>query len=155
MDNYTQNGGEDKMQVLSVFLGEHTLGIPVEEIQDILNPLKMTSVPLANSYVKGICNLLGRILTTLDLKKLLQQNSEADENSMNVVAEDNGELYSLLVDRVGDVLTLDNSKIEPPPFTLEESLKAVTKGVFQLDDSIVIILNINHIIQNVSKEEAI
>jgi purine-binding chemotaxis protein CheW len=66
---------------------------------------------------------------------------------MSVVIEHNGELFSLIVDRVGDVLSLDNSKIEKTPLTLNPTWCEVSTGVYQVDDKIMVLLNTNALFQ--------
>ena len=60
--------------------------------------------------------------------------------TMSVVIEENGDLYSLLVDRVGDVLTIPAASIDEPPVTMSAAWREVTAGVFRLQDKIMVIL---------------
>ena len=144
----------NQMLILSVYLGDHTFGIPVVDIQDVLRTFYLTRVPLAPPYIAGVANLRGHIVTAINLNnRIFHENGDAS-NSMNVVIEhSNGELYSLLVDRVGDVLTLDKSNIEEPPLTLNDSLRNVSQGVSQLEKGIMVILDVNKVItHNVSQK---
>lgn len=143
---------EDQMQVLSVFLGGHTFGIPVTGIQDVIRNLKLTRVPMAPPHIAGVSNLRGHIVTAINLNtRIFREKSDISE-SMNVVIERGGELYSMLVDRVGDVLTLEKGDVEDPPLTLSESLRDVAHGVYQLEDSIMVILDCEYIINKVPME---
>lgn len=136
----------EKLQVLSVFLGNQAFGIPIFEIQDVLRSLELTHVPLAPRHIEGICNLRGRIVTAINLRKRIQEKNEISVDHMSVVIEWNGELYSLLVDRVGDVLTLEKTDIEEPPLNLNASWREISQGVHQLDQSIMVILDADKII---------
>lgn len=148
MTSISETGG--RIQVLSVFLDNTVFGIPIARIQDVLRPLQLTKVPLAPGYVEGISNLRGRIVTAINLRKRVQNGDSGSCASagehMNVVVDSKGELYSILVDRVGDVLTLENEQVENPPLTLNQSWRDVTCGVHQLNGSIMIILDTERII---------
>lgn len=59
---------------------------------------------------------------------------------MNVVIDHAGELYSLLVDQVGDVLSISGNAIEPLPQTLISGWRAISDGVVKLKDELVLVL---------------
>lgn len=134
---------EETQQVLAVYLGAEMYGIPIEHIQGVLETLPLTYVPLAPAAVKGVMNLRGRIVTAIDLRATLTRDERlaiGGQANMSVVIEDGGELYSLLVDTVGDVHTIPMSNIEDPPLTMAAELKRVSSGVFALQDNIMVIL---------------
>ena len=131
-------------KVLAVYLGADIFGIPIAQIQGVLETLPLTFVPLAPAAVKGVMNLRGRIVTAIDLRTRLSQLDHgapgAMQANMSVVIEENGDLYSLLVDRVGDVVTIPAVNIDEPPVTMSAAWRAVTAGVFRLQDKIMVIL---------------
>ena len=133
-------------QLLTVYLGQQAFGIPTVEIEDVLRPLEMTSVPMAPLYIKGISNLRGRIVTAVDLRRRFGPECTKGNDSMNVVIESQGELFSILVDRVGDVLTLKTEDIEPVPITLSHAWHTMATGVHQLDGEILILLSPENVI---------
>ena len=131
-------------QILSVYLGAELFGIPISQVQEVLETLPLTYVPLAPASIKGVMNLRGRVVTAIDLRTSLshgdRQNLGHGKANMSVVIEDEGDLYSLLVDRVGDVLNVPVAKIESLPLTMNDAWKNVSSGVFQLKDKIMVIL---------------
>lgn len=132
-------------QVLEVYLDKQAFGIPIQKIQDVLEKLQLTGVPKSGSYIVGVANLRGRIVTAIDLRKRVG-GSGSGESKVNVVLESNGELYSILVDRVGNVLTLDSSHLEEAPMTLNPAWRNVAQGIYQLDSSLLIVLDAEKII---------
>jgi purine-binding chemotaxis protein CheW len=146
MSKTTKKTEGETLQVLSVYLKDQAFGIPIVNIQDVLKPLQMTQVPLAPDYIAGIANLRGRIVTAINLRSRILGKAVAERDSMNVVIETGGELYSILVDRVGDVLNLDPDSVEAPPLTLDETFRDLIGGVHQLDKSIMIILDTEKVI---------
>lgn len=135
---------DDTQQVLAVYLGSEMFGIPISHVQGVLETLPLTYVPLSSPAIKGVMNLRGRIVTAIDLRTTLRGEDKmlvgAPQANMSIVIEEDGELYSLLVDTVGDVHTLAVAHIAEPPLTMAESLKKVSSGVFALRDKIMIIL---------------
>lgn len=137
---------QDKIQVLTVYLGKHVFGIPIHNIQDVLSTLHITGLPQANCAITGVANLRGRIVTAIDLSKRFGEKYAGNDPRMNVVLESKGELYSLIVDNVGDVLTLDDTSIEDAPMTLNAAWRGFTQGVHQLEKTIMVILDPEKII---------
>lgn len=135
---------EGTKQLLAVYLDSELFGIPISHIQEVLATLPLTYVPLAPPAVRGVMNLRGRIVTAIDLRTSLSQSDKpvigSSQANMSVVIEDGGELYSLLVDRVGDVLTVQAADIEEPPLTMNTAWKRVSSGVLPLKDRIMVIL---------------
>lgn len=140
---------EDALQLLIVYLADQVFGIPISRVQDVLKAQKLTEVPMAPPYIAGVMNLRGRIVTALNLHKRIEDfHDRPSDKCMNVVVEDATELYSFLVDRVGDVLSIDANEIESPPLNLDPLWRSVTDGVYQMEDRIVLILNTEKIIHD-------
>jgi len=57
-----------------------------------------------------------------------------------------GEPISLLVDDVGDVIDVGARRLEAPPDTLPTALREVILGVYQLEDFLLLVLDIDRAI---------
>lgn len=139
---------KSNIQILTLFLGGQTFGIPTHSIQDVMRPIEMTRIPLAPDYIRGVSNLRGRIMTVIDLRQRINESPADIKKSMNIVVEQDGEIYSVLVDRVGDVINVDTDKIEGPPETLNAMWKNVLQGVYQAEGKIILILEAASIVQD-------
>ena len=106
-------------EYLTIVVDDQKFGIPVLQIQDVLREQKVTRIPLASPEVAGSLNLRGRIVTAIDVRRRLGVQPRKGARNMSVVVEYNQELYSLIIDRVGDVLKLDEGQVEKNPGTLE------------------------------------
>ncbi len=144
-DKIAANG---HIQVLTLYLDNQKFGVPILTIQDILQTHALTSVPLSEPYIEGVMNLRGRIVTAINLRKRIRNGQSATENqeSMNIVIESDHELYSIMVDQVGEVVTLNTNKIEDPPLTLDASWRSVINGVYQEEKEIILMLDTDKII---------
>lgn len=135
------------LQVLSVYLDEQIFGIPIRKVRDVLETLQLTDVPGTSSFIAGVANLRGRIVTAIDLgARISQIETIRTRTGMNVVLESNGELFSIIVDRVGDVLTLETAKLEDIPMTLNPAWRKISQGIHQLNNSLMIVLDAEKII---------
>lgn len=123
-------------------------GIPVLKVQDILVPEKIAPVPLAPPEVRGSINLRGRIVTVFDVRTRLGLPLEVGETvrGMGVTVENGHDLYTLLVDDVGDVISLALDLHESNPSTLDQSWMEFADGVFRLEGRLMIVLNTEHLL---------
>jgi purine-binding chemotaxis protein CheW len=132
---------------VTVKLAGQTLGIPVLAVHDVLNAQQITKIPLAADWVSGVLNLRGRIVTAIDLRRRLGlEPLEGDKKSMSVVVEHNDEPYSLQIDEVGEVLSLDDQLFERNPVTLDPRWRDVSKGIYRLENELLAILDVEKLL---------
>ncbi|HEY4134979.1 MAG TPA: chemotaxis protein CheW [Alphaproteobacteria bacterium] len=129
-------------------MGSQMFGVPVQRVQDILVPDRIAPVPLAPSEVRGLINLRGRIVTVIDVRIRLglKDAREASARAMGVTVESGHELYTLLVDHVGDVITLASDSFEANPATIDSLWKDFSKGVHRLSDQLMVVLDIDRLL---------
>ena len=126
---------------LTVKIGGQMFGMPVLEIQDVLGPQRITRIPLVPPQVAGALNLRGRIVTAIDARTRLELPKDtAGGREMSVVVEFRGELYSIIVDEVGEVLALQ--QIQPNPPTLNPSWRSISSGIVRLQNDLLVIMDI-------------
>ena len=136
------SAGKNK-EFLTMFVAGQLLGIPVLQVQDVLGEQKVTKVPLAPKEVAGSLNLRGRVVTALILRrKLGMPEMPAGMKTMYIVVEHKAELYSLIVDTVGEVLSLPDKDFENMPATLESSWRALALGIYRLKEQLLVILDV-------------
>ena len=130
-------------EFVTMMIDDQWFGIPVLTVQDVLGNQSITRVPLAPSEVAGALNLRGRIVTAIDVRVRLGLPARgAGEEKMSVVVDHAGELYSLLIDSVGEVLRLASSSFERSPPTLDQRLREVSSGIYRLDDKLLVVLDV-------------
>ena len=123
------------------------LGLPIERVHDVFVVSEMTPVPLASVEIAGLLNLRGRVVTAVSLRRRLGlADAPAQERRMAVGLEHQGEAYGLLVDQVGEVLKLAPEGLQPNPVHLDPRWAGLSQGVHQLQASLLIILNVDHIL---------
>jgi purine-binding chemotaxis protein CheW len=130
-------------QYCTFFLDGLFLGIEVSAVQEVLRDQEVTKVHLAPPVVEGLMNLRGQIVTVLDLRKRLERRArnESDIPINVVVRTGDSTTTSLLVDEIGDVLQIDDAMLEPAPPTLTGILRELVRGVYKLDEILLLILD--------------
>ena len=150
MDNNEINSVNEE-QLVTMVVDDQLFGIPILLVQDIVEPMQITPVPLAPSAIAGVLNLRGRIVTVIDLRECLRAPRRDDfERQMSVTVEYKGDLYTLLVDSIGDVRSLPKSRFDSPPSTLDENMKRICSGIFQLEHNLLVVLDVAKILNEES-----
>lgn len=122
-------------------------GIPVAVIQDVFAPRDLTRVPLSPAEVCGLLNLRGRIVTAIDVRARLGLPPRREDAAIMAVGIDrDGEVYGLIVDEVGEVLSLGDKDIDANPVNLDERWAGVSRGVSRLENSLLVILDVNEVL---------
>lgn len=129
------------------YLDKYYFGIEVEQVQEIIRFQEITPVALAPDVVKGLINLRGQIVTAVDLRSLLElPERESDEVPMNIVVRTPLGAFSLLADRIGDVLELSDDSFEPPPDNLEGMARELIQRAYKLDSSLLLTMAIEKVV---------
>jgi purine-binding chemotaxis protein CheW len=128
---------------VTMYIEGQLFGIQVLTVQDVLGAQKITRIPLAPREVAGSLNLRGRIVTAIDVRlRLGLGNQTGDSKGMSVVVDMGGELYSLMVDQVGEVLSLPTAKFERNPPTLDPQWREFSAGIYRLEDKLLVVLDV-------------
>jgi purine-binding chemotaxis protein CheW len=117
------------VEVCSVRLAETWFGVPITHILEIVGSTRPQPVPLAPAYVGGLVHYRGDVLTTVSLRQLLG------------IAPKEGARFGLLVDSVGEVLTVSSSDHEPNPSILDQRRKALFAGAYKLKGKLLVMLD--------------
>lgn len=136
-------------------IDEQLFGIPVLKVQDILMPDHIAFIPMAPKEVAGSINLRGRIVTVIDVRVRLGLKKREDSGqSMGVTVEHSNDLYSLLVDQVGEVLSLDEKDYERNPGTLDPIWREYATGVYRLNNQLMVVLDVDRMLDIQSSTKA-
>lgn len=141
--------GEDSREYVTAKIENQLCGIPVLKVQDVLGPQKITRVPLAPPEVAGSLNLRGRIVTAVDLRIRMGLPGRSEETGeMSIVIENHGELYSLIVDSVGDVMKMSLETFERNPATLDTLWRTFSAGVHRLSEGLLVVLDVDTLLDS-------
>ncbi|MEK9679092.1 MAG: chemotaxis protein CheW [Rhodospirillaceae bacterium] len=106
---------------------------------------------MAPPEVKGSINFRRRIVAVIDVRvRLGLPPLEDNSTSMGVTVELNHELYTLMVDKIGEVLRLPLDDRENVPGTLNAQWKNFADGIFKLYDHLMVVLDIERLLSKAS-----
>ena len=127
--------------------------------------MDITKVDRSPDYVRGLMNLRGQIVTVLDLgvrldigaRKIgresscivLKTRTELERHNDKAEPDEGAitDLVGLLVDRIGDVVTVDSGDIDPPPAHAGGIKGKYLDGVVKLEERLLITLEASEILK--------
>jgi len=130
---------DEAIEMCSVRVGQTFFGIPVTCILEILGKPAKQPVPLAPSYIGGLVHYRGEVLTAVSLRSLLDMPAH-DATEDILVFEGSDGYFGLLVDEVGEVMTVLPADFESNPSTLDDRRKALFAGTYKLSNSLLVML---------------
>ncbi len=145
MDINTAGGSDDPViQWVTFRLEDETYGVNVMQVQEVLRYTEIAPVPGAPSYVLGIINLRGNVVTVIDTRQRFGlQVSDVTDNTRIVIIEVDKQVLGILVDAVSEVVYLNQSEIESAPNVgTDESAKFI-QGVCHKDDRLLILVELD------------
>lgn len=142
-DNTAQRADDPILQWVTFRLDNETYGINVMQVQEVLRHSEIAPVPGAPSYVLGIINLRGNVVTVIDTRQRFGlMPAPVTDQTRIVIIEADRQVIGILVDSVAEVVYLRQSEIETAPNVgTDESAKFI-QGVSNKNDELLILVDL-------------
>lgn len=147
---------QHQLQLVTFILSGEEYGINILEVHEIkrLKEIGITYVPQAPEFVEGVMNLRGDVIPVIDLGKRFDlDNHKRDKETRIIVVKVEEKFIGLLVDRVNEVLTIDQSVIEEPPPEITQIDSFFISGIARYEERLVIMLDILNILSSGEQPE--
>ncbi|MGL5152063.1 MAG: chemotaxis protein CheW [Clostridium sp.] len=130
------------MQMVVFKLGNEHFAVETGRVQTIKEIMAITKVPKAPSYIKGLINLRGSIISLVDLNMLL--NVDEKENHKNIIVLTvNGEEIGITVDKVDEVIDINEELVQSVD---EASRQEYVKGIVNHGNKLLTIIDIDKLV---------
>jgi purine-binding chemotaxis protein CheW len=148
--NTEEEAAEPSTQYCTFRFENELYGIEIDQIQEIINLQKVFPVPRAPNSIMGVINLRGNIVPVIDIKPILKLPLwKQDINSRIVLINaDSNMIIGIVVDEIGDVVSLTGSKIEPLDIKKDDERSKYLTGISKLPDKVLVILDARRIIDD-------
>jgi purine-binding chemotaxis protein CheW len=141
------NDSPDFTEYVTFTLAGQIFGLPIERVQEVFRPSRITRVPLAGMQIAGVLNLRGRIVTAIDMRSRLDLPPRSEGAAQMAIGIELGaESFGLLVDALGEVFKLPDGERESNPVNLDRKLARVSAGVYRLDGQLLVILDVDRVL---------
>jgi purine-binding chemotaxis protein CheW len=141
-------------QVCTFTIQGGLFGIEVKRVQEVLRHQEMTRVTLAQRFIRGLINLRGQIVMAIDLRRVLELPEGADGMSMNLVIRTDDGPVSFLVDRIMDVIDVDETSFEPPPPNLHAPTRRIVRGSYSIGGRLLLLVDADAVLALIETNSA-
>ncbi len=136
---------------LTFLLGDEEYGIEILKVQEIIQMQKVTKVPKAPDFVRGVINLRGKVIPVVELRNKfgMESHEDTDKTCIIVVHIEAGNHFitmGIIIDEVKEVLDIAAKEIEETP-SFGASIEAeFIMGIGKVDDSVKMLLDIGKVL---------
>lgn len=143
----TNNADDTILQWVTFRLENETYGVNVMQVQEVLRYTEIAPVPGAPSYVLGIINLRGNVVTVIDTRdRFGLHGTEVTDNTRIVIIEAESHVVGILVDAVAEVVYLRQSEIETAPNVGNDDSAKFIQGVCHKNDQLLILVDLDKLL---------
>ncbi|TVZ38623.1 purine-binding chemotaxis protein CheW [Alteromonadaceae bacterium 2753L.S.0a.02] len=135
------------LQWVTFKLAGETYGVNVMQVQEVLRYTEIAPVPGAPSYVIGIINLRGNVVTVIDTReRFALPPGDITDNTRIVIIEADSHVVGILVDSVAEVVYLRQSEIETAPNVGNEESAKFIQGVCHKNNELLILIELDKLL---------
>jgi purine-binding chemotaxis protein CheW len=141
------NSQNEITQWVKFSLGGESYGIRVLKVQEIQRYSEISPIPGAPSYVLGIINLRGSVISVLNTReKFGLPDYEITDDSRIVILEVGKQIIGILVDSVAEVISLQASDVDVAPNVGNDEVAKFIDGVSNKGGELLILLDAEKIL---------
>ncbi len=136
-------------QWVTFILDGEKYGINVIQVREVLRNIEIAPVPGALSYILGIINLRGNVVTVLDTRARFGLTSaDFNEESRIIIIETNDQIVGLLVDSIAEVADILQSQIELTPNVGNDDSAKYIRGVHSKNGELLILVDVEKVLSD-------
>ncbi|WMJ88424.1 chemotaxis protein CheW [Anaerocolumna sp. MB42-C2] len=138
----------DSKQFIVVKIGIEQYGIDIKYVDNIVRMQRITRVPKAQSFFKGVINLRGEIIPVMSmrLKFGLEDDVVTNATRIIIIKLEPQSAVGIIVDEVKEVVTLDDTMIEKVTNSAVEDKYGYLSGIGKHKEGLISLLNISSVI---------
>lgn len=135
-------------EIIVFRVADITIGLPITEVREIFKSPIITPVHTAYSYVQGVINLRGSIVTIIDLSKRMNLPLNNSVTAVHIVLVEFGEeLIGLLVDGIEDSVFASSDDFFPVPATVNGADSNFFRALFRREEDLVAMLDLENTLE--------
>ncbi len=147
--NRLETSEKSTKQYIVVQIGNEKYGIDIGYVDNIVRMQKITRVPKAQVYFKGIINLRGEIVPVMSVRTKMDLEDDVFTGKTRIIilkVEEKG-LLGIIVDEVCEVVTLNEDEIEPVNTNTAKEKGMFISAIGKKGDTLISLFEINAIVE--------
>jgi purine-binding chemotaxis protein CheW len=135
---------------LSFVVGDELFAINVIKVLEVLQKQQITKVPNAPDFIKGIINFRGEVVPVFETRVKFNLNMREETAGFVIIILDlqagsEAMRIGAIVDKVKDVINLNDSDIKPVPTMSKNFNTDFLSGIVKLNEKFILLLNVDKV----------
>jgi purine-binding chemotaxis protein CheW len=135
------------VQLCAFFVGSEEYALDIRRVEEILQPLPVTPLPRAPSYLEGVVSLRGAVVPVVDVRKRLGAKVDPGGKAKLLICLVGRKRLGLLVDRVSQVVRTTVGELKPAPPLSREGQGPCVIGVCGPPEKMKLLLDVKALLQ--------
>jgi purine-binding chemotaxis protein CheW len=134
-------------QLISFAIGNDQYGVDIMAVREIKGWTEITHLPKQPDYVRGVLNLRGVIVPIIDLRcRFGQGQTEATPLHIVIIVQIASKPIGLLADRVLDIVSLDESQMQPVPRIAHANRVNFLSGLVTIEGAMIALIDLPNLL---------
>jgi len=124
-------------------LNNEEYGIEILYAQEIIRiPKQISQIPNMPSYIEGVINLRGKVITVINLSKRFGfEETKVTLDSRLLIVELDNTMLALIVEDVSEIISIEDSSIEELNSVIAQIGNKSLKGIGKIEKRLIILLD--------------
>jgi len=145
----------DPSELIAFRIGAQEFCVDIMTVREIRGWTAVTVLPQVPSFIRGVINLRGAVLPIVDLAgRLGFANAEPTARHVIIVAQIGRQTVGLLVDAVSDILTVEDTAIQPTPDVASDLVRRFVRGLLPVDGRMISLISLDNVLPDAVLEAA-
>lgn len=140
---------DDRKQYIVITFGNEQYGIDISYVDNIVRMQKITRVPKAQPYFKGVINLRGEVVPVMSLRLKMGLEDDVFTNTSRIIILklEQQEVLGIIVDEVKEVVTLGTDEIDNVKHNPKDVKSTFINGIGKNGEDLISLFDINSVIE--------
>lgn len=141
---YAEQVSYDEMdgRFLTFVLDDELYGLEIRYVTEIIGMQPVNPIPETPDYIKGVINLRGKIIPVVDMRlKFKKAPAEYTDRTCIIIIDTEELLVGLIVERVSEVMNMDENDIAPPPHARTGIKNKYLRGISKTGGKVTLLLD--------------
>lgn len=142
-------------QLILFRLAKQEFALPIDAVREVVITPRVSKVPLAPDFIRGVANIRGNIFAIIDLERKFNLSETGivlidEQKTYTLVLNQQNVQMGVLVDSVPDTFTASEEEIDLAPSLIEShtTQKHYIKGIIKKQDKLILLLDLEKLIDS-------
>lgn len=143
--------GTNELELLEFNICGNSYGINIAKVREIMMEQELVPMPQAPDEIEGVFMPRDKLITVIDLHKVLGTEKPADARGLFIICEFNGMDIGFHVTAVQGIQRIGWTAIDKPPQVSGDADSGIATGIAKVNGKILVILDFEKIVSDINR----